>query len=736
MATRARRIALLVAVTLSGTCGLTWEVLWQHHAGLALGISSAGTAITLAAVMAGLGLGGLLSSRWARSGRLARPMLAYAVAELAIGVGGFLAPHGFALMAKLDGLLFASSPALAALCRAPLTGLVLLVPATAMGATIPMLAPHAARLGTNVAVVYALNTFGAVLGVLLGTFVLLPAVGVAMTAAWTAVLNLAVAVWAYTERTRDQPQAAETERSWPPSGAVVLAAASGLVVFMLEVSWFRSMRAAFQSSTETFAILLTAFLLCLSLGAWLGPRLGQRFPAAVSWMAPVAAFAVLASTPAVDRLDLLVTGDGGSMTGAARRLAGAVYVVFAPVTLLGLIFPTLLRRHDTTSSAGRLYAANTLGAVVGALVAGFVLLPWIGATHTSWLAAVVIAVAGAASHPTRRQAALAATALLLGAVVAFTGEADAATGRTQGFHSQEFTGVVYVDEGPDSTVWVTENVRTHDRALIIDGFRATGEGAGTDYMRFMGHLPALAASKLDRALVICFGTGQTAHALWQHGPARLDVVDLSQAVFDAAHHFPSNERVLERDGVHATTMDGRAYLRRHREARFDVVTLEPMPPNHAGVNNLYSREFYELIARRLSAGGVVAQWVPYHLISTAHMRSIVAAFIGVFPDARLWHHPERGTGILLGGKRPWTLQAGGPALPMPREQLERQFVLDARQLAVLAADARPVTDDNQLLSYGLDRLTRSTGRGTLWSLKLAHENHLAVKRAAATGGSR
>src|SRR4051812_13000361 len=101
MATRLHRVALLLAVTLSGACGLTWEVLWQHHAALALGISSAGTAITLAALMGGLGLGGLLAVRLARRGALQRPLCAYALAELAIGLGGWLVPHGFSWMATL-----------------------------------------------------------------------------------------------------------------------------------------------------------------------------------------------------------------------------------------------------------------------------------------------------------------------------------------------------------------------------------------------------------------------------------------------------------------------------------------------------------------------------------------------------------------------------------------------------------------------------------------------------------
>jgi spermidine synthase len=729
MATRLHRVALLLAVTLSGACGLTWEVLWQHHAALALGISSAGTAITLAALMGGLGLGGLLAVRLARRGALQRPLCAYALAELAIGLGGWLVPHGFSWMATLDTQLYASSPALAAATRALLTGAVLLVPAIAMGATIPILAPYAAKVGSNVAVVYSLNTLGAVIGVLATTFVVLPSSGVAMTAAWTAALNVLIAAWAFAQRARDEPSTVESAGAWPPIASLVLATASGMAVFMLEVSWFRSMRAAFQSSTETFAVILAAFLLCLSLGAWLAPRVCAIVPAPLYWLPALAALAVLAGTPAVDRIDRSLPGGITTLLETARRLLDVVSVVLAPITLLGMIFPTLLRSHDTTTGSGRLYAANTLGAVVGALAAGFLLLPLIGATRTSWLAALLIALAGVVTHRGAAQLAATAIALCLGGVVASLGADNAASRRVHGYQAQPFQQLLHVDEGPDSTLWVTQDARTHKRALVIDGFLATSEGMNTKYMGWMGHLPALAATRLDRALVICFGTGQTAYAVWQHGPARLDVVDISPAVLDAAGYFGSNHGVLERDNVHATVMDGRAYLRRQPAARFDLVTLEPMPPNFAGVNNLYSTEFYRLVAARLAHAGVVAQWLPHHLITLRHMRAIVASFQRVFPYARLWQDPESGTGILVGATAPWSLHESTVQLPLDLDQIQNHFVLDSAQLITLVAGATPVTDDNQLLAYGLDRLTRTAHGNQSWATDLSQQNHAAVRRA-------
>ena len=247
-------------------------------------------------------------------------------------------------------------------------------------------------------------------------------------------------------------------------------------------------------------------------------------------------------------------------------------------------------------------------------------------------------------------------------------------------------------------------------------------------MAWMGHLPALATPQLRNALVICFGTGQTAHAVRQHRPERLYVVDISRAVFDAAPFFYSNHGVLDDPVVHAVVMDGRAFLRRATDLRFDLVTLEPMPPNFAGVNNLYSHEFYTLVHSRLTETGVAAQWLPVHLLAPSHMKSIVASFASVFPHTRVWIEPELGTGILVGATRPWTLRPSGVPLPLAARDIESQFLLDSEAVAALAADGERVTDDNQLLSYGPGRFAR--GGGPRWWERLSESNRAILQTYA------
>lgn len=732
-----RDLALFLAVCASGASGLTWEVLWQHHTSLAFGVSSYGTAVTLASLMAGLGLGGLLAAALARRGWLGRPLAAYGAAELAVGLGAIAVPWGLAAFSALDSALYLQAPGLAAFLRLAGTVLVLLVPATAMGATIPILASQAARAGTSIALIYAVNLLGAVGGVLVASFVILPAAGVFQTSLLTAALNLAVALWALRRGQRETAPASgrtdgDSTAAWPPGAALGLAFTSGGVIFALEVSWFRSLRAALQSTTESFALILAAFLVALTAGGWLAAWLEPRFPRVLEKILPVAGCAVLLATPLVDSIDRWSFDwipAAFSFGIALERLAWLLAPLAVPVTLLGTIFPWLLARHATTAGTGRLFAVNTAGAVAGALAAGFVLLPWLGSTRTSWLAGLaVLAVAALVDRRLPGIAAIAALgALGLAVAVPYYGE-HAARRRVQGERSEVYEGVRYVAEGPDSTVWVARDRETGTLDLVIDGFAATGEATAANYMHWMGHLPALATPRPEHALVICFGTGQTAHAVRRHRPAALRVVDVSAAVFGAAEHFASNAGVLDDPAVEATVMDGRAFLRRRRDLGFDLVTLEPMPPNFAGSNNLYSREFYELVRARLRPRGAVAQWVPFHLLAPSHMLAIVATFHDVFPYTRLWLDPASATGVLVGGVEPWELRPAEIPLSLDDAAIARGFVLDWDEIAALAADGSLITDDNQLLAYGRERFARVGAEGREWTRYARTRNLWIVHR--------
>ena len=276
-------------------------------------------------------------------------------------------------------------------------------------------------------------------------------------------------------------------------------------------------------------------------------------------------------------------------------------------------------------------------------------------------------------------------------------------------------------EGPDASIAVGDDA-AGDRVLVIDGFVATSQGNVGHYMRWMGRLPMLAHPAPSRALVICFGTGQTANAVREEGPDELDIVELNPSIYRLAPYFASNRGVLDDPRVRAVTMDGRAWLRR-TDRTYDVVTLEPMPPTFAGVNALYSREFYRLVASRLRPGGVVAQWLPFRLLSPETAVAITATFQETFGDALLWVDPLDESGILVGRLGPpsddlgrlWAgLARPGEHRDMTPEQIAAAVVLEPKEVAAYAALGDIVTDDNQLLAYRLRQAdARLAGQDTL-----------------------
>jgi spermidine synthase len=728
----APRGAVLALAGLGGVAALSWEVLWQLRASLALGASAQATAITLAAAMAGMAAGSLAAARWLRGRALRWPLRAYGALELAVGCAGLATPAGFRVLERLDGALWGPHPAITPAAQALGVALLIGPGAFAMGASLPVFARVAAAHGASLAALYGANTLGAAAGVLLNAFVLVPALGLARGSALVAAINAAVCAAALALERRPVPApapAAPPPPRLPPAAAAAVVFATGFASFALEVAWFRALRSAFLSSADSFALMLFAVLLGLGVGAQLAPALRRR-GIAPGWLLAAAAVAILLATPVVERMDLLAAAPPGYAARVLRRAGLALAALGPAMLLLGTALPWLLEEYRERGGAGWLYALNTLGSVAGSLCATWLLLPALGFARSAWAIGAGIALVAAGSVPRRRVLALAPAALAL-ALAATTSE-EIGRRRILGTANFAQVEILAFEEGVEATASVVDGAivasGTGTRALVIDGFVATAEDApGTSYMAWMGRLPMLLHPHPERALVICFGTGQTANAVLEEGPERLDVVELNPAVLRMAPLFASNHGVLDDPRVRAIAMDGRAWLRRTGE-RYDVVTLEPMPPSFAGVNALYSREFYEIVARRLAPGGIVAQWVPFHLLPPFHAASVAATFQAVFPDAALWIGAE--TGILLGRREPaaeplgraWPgLARPGTRRPDAAARAPDHIALDAEQLARWAERGRIILDDNQLLAYG------SIHR-QFWTLgeELANANALAL----------
>ncbi len=744
MSRRALRVGTQAAVALGGVAALSWEILWQLEISLSLGISALGTALTLAATMGGMTVGSLAMGRFLRGRRGIRPLPVYGALEAVIGVSGLALVPGFAWVERIDASVYALSPTLAPMVHVLAIVLLLGPPTLAMGATVPTFALLGRHTGSSVARLYGINTAGAAVGVLLLSFVIMPRLGV--TGACLAVASVNALVWAAMGLLQRASRAAledgaapipamqaETEARClhPDLAAQLVVFCTGFVTFALEVAWFRSLRAAFQGTTEAFAIILASVLIPLAVAARLVPRL-RRHGVAPRLPLALAGVAILLATPLVERMDLMIAVPWTYWPMIGLWLLLSLMILGPAILFLGMPLPWYLEEFPEPGATGRLYALNTLGAIGGSLVAAWLLLPLLGFARCAWLlgagcAALALVARGRLGAPKI----LAAGAVALAVAVVFT--SSLGRDRVQSPNDVSHYRILAFDEGPDSTVAVVESP-AGVRELLIDGFTATSELPDvTNYMEWMGRLPMLLHPDPQRALVICFGTGQTANAVRRERAEHLDVVDVDGTVFEMAPLFRSNEGVLDDPSVNAVVMDGRAWLRRV-DTLYDVVTLEPMPPYFAGVNALYSREFYEIVAKRLGPGGVVAQWLPTHLLPPYFAASVAATFQAVFPDAVLWIDPGASTGVLLGRR------AGGPtpliddwpgldrliSRPLGAEAILRAAVLDARGLRRYGSFGRVITDDNQLLAYGLVRRELLGGGHE----KSAKRNLLTIRRIA------
>jgi spermidine synthase len=727
---------LFALVTVAGMAALAWEVLFRHMIALSLGTSAGATAVTLAVTMGGMTTGALAAGRLLAKQRQARPFVLYGALEAMIGLSALLVGPLLTLSAHVDTIVHRSMPAVAPLSNVVLVALPLIVPTVAMGATVPVLSLIARSTRAKLAHLYGANTLGAALGTLLIAFALLPLLGVQRATILVALVDGSIALVAFglgrsvrvDMQQADSADRAPTKKSntareasthpsttWVtvPAVAFAVAATTGTVTFVVEVAGFRGLIATLWSTTEAFALMLFAVLLSLGLAASVASRIVSRI--SLGGTLALAGVLVVVMTPLIARFEEFIRFPDAYFWRMTSWGALSLAVLGLPVLVLGTPLPFLLDEavRDPRRVA-HLYGINTLGAVVGALATAWIALPAIGFVWTlivTGLLTVVVALIIAENRV--RVPIVLATCGAMACAIAF----DDGAGRTR---APGRTGsaaphrLLAIREGPDVTTAVIER-ENGSRALLIDGFAATEESSPAHYMAWMGHLPMMLHERPEAALVICFGTGQTAHAVRLEGPRTLDVVDVNPAVFDMASYFRTNRGVLSDPRVKTHVMDGRAFLRR-TEQRFDVVTLEPMPPTFAGVNNLYSEEFYRLVDEKLADGGILAQWLPFHIVSPSDSRAITASFHAVFKDTALWVDPASGTGILVGRKG--TARTLGTTLPggarpdlgrslAPEMVMQMMFLLPDG-VERYARDAGRVTDDNQRLAYGLDRIDRHT----------------------------
>ncbi|WP_395607385.1 fused MFS/spermidine synthase [Pseudomonas sp. B22129] len=725
--------ALLLFI--SGGAALVYQVLWIKQLSLVVGVEVYAITTGISAFFAGLALGGLLFGRLAD--RFARPLLLYAGLELLVAVFGVGATLALGVAAEPFAWLEQRAGLLAWVLPFVLVGL----PALLMGGTLPVLVralnPQAKGLSQAGGRLYAANTAGAIAGTLLTAFVLIAQFGVRGSALVAAALNLAAAMGALLYVRHQLPVTIEQARKAQPKRlALVLYAIAGGVALGYEVVWSQSIVQFMSTRTYAFAVVLATYLTGLFIGSqWMSHRVERiRDPwgvfglliacaglVALLEIALLGRWLILLQTQA----EALVLSLGGSeLPGMSARFAvAALCIVFVPTLLLGAAFPLALRlsvgdRH-VGRDVGAVVAFNTLGGILGVMLCGFVLIPWLGLVRTLGLLAVIAGgvgyVAVRRGHGVKQGRRQAVVALgLLSLAAALLTPVDRLAKLLPGARN---ASLAFYQEGRGATVAVVtqgQGARAFQR-LYIQGVSNTGDAMPSlRYMRIQALLPLLIHNAEPKsALVIGFGTGITAGALLRYpGLERRVVAELLPSVVQAAPLFKGNFNAASDPGIDLRLRDGRQELLRNPDT-YDLITLEPPPPSAAGVVNLYSEDFYRLAAARLETNGVLAQWLPLPTQNIDDSRALVRSFLNVFPYASLWTS-EFHEMLLVGSREPMALDVERIRQrfeqPTVRSALAEvgidsaatllaTWVTDREGLERFAANALAVTDDRPRIEY-------------------------------------
>ncbi len=724
----------------SGTTALVFETLWVKQLGRVVGVEVHAVSLALAAFFAGLALGSAVFGRLAD--RTPRPLRLYAWLEAGAAAAGVATTLALSRAPALYVSLREAVGPLAWALPIALVGL----PAFLMGGTLPALLralrPEDGAVARATGLLYSANTTGAVLGTLATPFVLVPAFGITFSAVAAGLLGIVVAVAALALARR----LAAGPEAWaprPPAAplpkdarlALLLYALAGGVALGYEVAWSELLVQFLSTRAHAFAVMLATYLAGLALGGFLFARHGRR---AEPWRA----FGVLLGGAAASAVGTaFVLGDwlpqaqvaagmwAMRLTGretievTARFVVAAAAILLLPTTFLGAAFPAATRLVAGASHVGRgvgaVAAVNTAGGVAGSLLTGFVLVPRLGLVRALGALAILGAVLAGiavlkAGRGSRRLAIGAAAIVVVVAILAALTPRD----RLAAMLAERRGGrLLFYEEGAGGTVAVLEQSagRADFRRLYIQGVSNSGDApASLRYMRLQALLPLLVHRGQPRsALVVGFGTGITAGALLAApGIEERVVVELLPSVVRAGPLFSGNRGAPTDARLDRRIGDGRQELLRSPQ-RYDLITLEPPPPSAAGVVNLYSRDFYELAARRLQPDGLLAQWWPLPAQNDEDSRSLVRSFLDVFPHASAWT-TELHEVLLLGSLSPVELDGariesrwrqGQVAAALAEVGVDSPAALlatwltDRAGLERYAGGAPPVTDDRPRIEH-------------------------------------
>lgn len=753
----------------SGMAGLIYEVVFAKALAVTFGASSLAINTVLATYMGGMALGAWLGAKLAQ--RSANPLKLYALCEAFIGLYALLTPTFFQLIQRVYVALALDQPADAPELTALrlLLGALVLGPVTLfMGATFPIMFARLRQLGVAseraIAPLYAANVIGAAFGALFAGYALIPAVGKTSATYVAALISLLIALYAL-EKMKMQPasQAQSTQRTTSktavavvafPVGvaALVILAVGGAVTMGLEVLFMHMLAVVVGNSVYAFGLMLATFLLGLGIGSAVGERAmiflrrenvvviaqcGLAITIVVSSLQWDALAGYFSNFGAYEAMGVHITFSGRefirALICAIAMMPAAFFIGMNYPACMGLATDWLGRHGDEVSGLGKASGINTLGNISGVLLTGFWLLPTLGSrdallalTVVSWATAGLMVIASSTKSslvaPSSWPKRLANSLLPLAVVGFFVGlfpkhwDLDKLSeGSNVYFYAQEWGKVI--DHAESAEGGLTTVTRSADGLLtLLTNGKFQGNNSESGEMvaqRSFALIPMLHNSRRDNALIIGYGTGMTPRVVHENGFASIDIAELSKDMVNLAdRHFENiNHAVTSKPNVSTYYTDGRNFLLTQTK-KYDLISIEISSIWFAGAANLYNKEFYDLVAKRLQEDGVLQQWIQLH-----HMQPV--DFLFALNSLRssfkyVWFYVSGGQGIVVASNSedaaPRELQKQVLKNTMRDsdltiKDLEGRLLADPKQIDAMLSSFDPTmqallsTDNNLYLEY-------------------------------------
>jgi len=726
---------LFTAIFISGASALVYQLIWVRLLGLVFGVSSFAVATVVAVFLLGLGLGSYFFGRWSERAR--DPLRIYLYVELGIAATSLIAyllieavpVYHYLYEYAYNNLGFYGL----SIARLLLSTLVLLPPVFLIGGTMPLLVKYflrdPAHLGSSFSKIYYLNTLGACAGALLTGFVFVRYFGVIGTLMIAVGGNLLVAlIIALTKRGAGTARPATGVKP-PYSYMLVFLFLTGFISLGYEMLWVRILSTYGLSTSQAFALILAGFLLGFSVGAWIVARKVDRHGDLEAWFSAVSIVTALSGAIVLllfrqfEALTILLA-DATAMSQLTLGMALAFTVSFIPAVFMGILFPLGVRIyvHDIDrigAKAGNTFFSNTLGCVLGSLLTGFVLIPFLGMWNTtlvlinlSLLIAVAFLLRG--RSPARAQwvslviVAVAANLLVFTDSKTFHAELKGRDLRT----AAEGFDVIYYAEGLSGTVTAVE--RGDYRGLFVDGQNVSG----TDPVlladsKMLAHVPLLLAEEPEIALTVGYGTGTTSGSMLLYD-AEVHAVEIEEKIIEAAPLFREvNYESYADPDLDIVLDDARNYIATTDE-EFSVIVTDVTNLKYKRNPYLYTREYFEIMRDALSADGVAAAWLPVGGLSFNDLRTLIATFDSVFPHTTAWYFTQFPTHfiILVGTPEPTqvNLKELGEKMGTVERDLRSLSVDNVYELASMLllgesdidalVDGAPIhTDNRPILEY-------------------------------------